>query len=106
MRKINHFGVPTLEKKENENYVEGMKVHLTSYADSQNKIEFLRFEEGSWLPEIIQKVPHIAYEVPCMETALKDAEVIVEPLRASDNLTIAFIVEEGIPIELMCFDKC
>jgi hypothetical protein len=105
MRKINHFGVPTLEKQANENYVEGMKVHLTAYSDSPNKIEFLRFEEGSWLPEIIQKVPHIAYEVPTMETALQGAKIIVEPLRAGDNLTIAFIEEEGIPIELMCFDK-
>ncbi len=105
MRKINHFGVPTREKQAKENYVEGMKVHLTDYSESPNKIEFLRFEDGSWLPEIIQKVPHIAYEVPDMEAALEGAEVIVEPLRAGDNLTIAFIKEEGIPVELMCFDK-
>lgn len=105
MRKINHYGIPTLEKQANEIYAEGMKVYLTDYANSPNRIEFLRFEEGSWLPEIIQKVPHIAYEVPCMETALKGANVIVEPCRGGENLTIAFIVEEGIPLELMCFDK-
>ena len=105
MRTINHFGIPTQKKQANENYVEGMKVYLTDYSESENKIEFLRFEEGSWLPEIIQKVPHIAYEVPDIEAALKGAEVIVEPLRAGDNLTIAFIIEEGIPVELMCFDK-
>ena len=105
MRKINHFGIPTTEKQAGENYVEGMRVHLTNWAESPNKVEFLRFEEGSWLPEIIQKVPHIAYEVSNMETALEGAEVIVEPLRAGEDLTIAFIVEEGIPVELMCFDK-
>ena len=105
MRTINHFGVPTTEKQAGENYVEGMKLHLTDYSKSPNKIEFLRFEEGSWLPELIQKVPHIAYEVPDMEAALKDAKVIVEPLRAGENLTIAFIEEEGIPVEIMCFDK-
>lgn len=105
MRKINHYGIPTQEKQVRETYAEGMKVHLTDYSKSANKIEFLRFEEGSWLPEIIQNVAHIAYEVPCMEEALKGAEVIVEPMQGGENLTIAFIVEEGIPIELMCFDK-
>ena len=105
MRKINHFGIPSLEKKANENYVEGMKVHLTDFNESPNKIEFLRFEEGSWMPEIIQKVPHIAYEVSDLDAELKDAEVIVEPVRAAEDLTIAFIVEEGIPLELMSFDK-
>ena len=105
MRKINHFGIPTKEKQAGEIYVEGMKVHLTDFSKSPNKIEFLRFEEGSWLPEIIQKVPHIAYEVPCMETALKGANVIVEPVRGGENHSIAFIVEEGIPVELMCYDK-
>jgi hypothetical protein len=105
MRKINHFGIPTLEKKQGENYAEGMKVHLTDYTESPNKIEFLRFEEGTWIPEIIQKVPHIAYEVSDLDAELKDAEVIVEPVKAADDLTIAFIVEEGIPVELMYFDK-
>ncbi len=105
MRKMNHYGIPTLEKQAGENYVDGMKVHLTDYSKSPNRIEFLRFEEGSWLPEIIQKVPHIAYEVPDMEAALKGANVIVEPCPGGENLTIAFIVEEGIPIELMYFDK-
>jgi predicted enzyme related to lactoylglutathione lyase len=105
MRKINHFGIPTTTSRENEFYAEGLKVHLTSYADSPNKIEFLRFEEGSCMPELVQKVAHIAYEVPDLEAALKGAKVIVEPMRAGGNLTIAFIEEEGIPVELMCFDK-
>lgn len=105
MRKINHFGIPTLTKQENEIYAEGMKVHLTDYSKSANKIEFLRFEEGSWLPEIIQNVAHIAYEVPDMEAALKGAKVLVEPCQGGENLTIAFIEEEGIPVELMYFDK-
>lgn len=80
-----------------------MKVYLTDYNESPNKIEFLRFEEGSPLPEIIQKVPHIAYEVPDMDEALEGAEIIIEPFESGDNATLAFILEEGIPIELMCF---
>ena len=68
MRKINHFGIPTTTPQPGEVYVEGLKVWLTNFNESPNKIEYLRFEEGSWMPELIQKVAHIAYEVddyPC-----------------------------------------
>jgi hypothetical protein len=105
MRTINHFGVPTTTVQKDEIYVDGLKLHLTDFSKSENKIEFLRFEEGSCMPEIIQKVAHIAYEVPNLEEALAGKEVIVEPMIGGPGLTIAFIVEEGIPIELMCFDK-
>lgn len=104
MRKINHFGVPTTVSQPGEFYVEGLKVHLTDFSKSENRIEFLRFEEGSWMPKIIQEVAHIAYEVPNMEAALNGKEVIVEPMEGGPGLQIAFIVEEGIPIEIMCFE--
>lgn len=105
MRKINHFGIPTTTAQAGEFYAEGLKVHLTDFSKSENKIEFLRFEEGSCMPEIIQNVAHIAYEVPNLNEALAGKEVIVEPMAAGPGLNIAFIVEEGIPIELMCFDQ-
>lgn len=104
MRKINHFGVPTTTPQAGEFYVDGLKVHLTDFSKSENKIEFLRFEEGSCMPDLIQKVSHIAYEVPNLEEALKGKEVIVDPMVGGPGLKIAFIVEEGIPIELMCFE--
>ncbi|MEG1615780.1 MAG: hypothetical protein RR202_00100 [Bacteroidales bacterium] len=105
MRKINHFGVPTTTPQEGEFYVDGLKVWLTDFTQSENKIEYLRFEEGSWMPEQIQKIPHIAYEVPNLEEALKGKKILVEPMPGGENLTIAFIEEEGIPLELMQFDK-
>ena len=105
MRKINHFGVPTTVSQKDEFYVEGLKVWLTDYTKSKNRIDFLRFMPGSCMPELVQQVAHIAYEVPDMEEALKGAHVLVEPMPGGENLTIAFIEEEGIPVEIMCFDK-
>lgn len=105
MRKINHFGIPTQTPQPGETYAEGLKVWLTDFAKSPNKIEYLRFEEDSWMPEIIRKIPHIAYEVSDMEEALKGAKILVEPMMGGENLTIAFIEEEGIALELMYFEK-
>lgn len=103
MRKINHFGVPTTIKQENESYAEPMKLYLTDFNASPNKIEFLRFEEGSPMPELLQKVPHIAYEVPCLKEAMEGKEILLEPFPVGEELMVAFIIEEGIPIELMEF---
>lgn len=105
MRIINHIGVPTDVSQPGEFYVEGLKVWLTDIAKSPNRIEFLRFEEGSCMPELIQKVAHIAYEVPNLEEALEGAKVLVEPFVGGEGLMVAFVEEEGIAIELMCFDK-
>ena len=101
MRKFNHVGIITKEAKEGASFNEPLRVWLTDFSKSPNKIEFLKFEEGSCMHELIQNETHIAYEVPCMEEALKDAKVLFEPLVCNEHLTIAFIEEEGIPIELM-----
>ena len=101
MRKFNHIGIITKEGKEGASFNETLSVWLTDFSQSPNKIEFLKFEEGSCMHELIQNETHIAYEVPCMAEALKGAKVLFEPLVCNEHLTIAFIEEEGIPIELM-----
>lgn len=105
MRKINHFGVPTSTVQPNETYSPDMKLFLTDFNQSPNRIEFLRFEADSQMPEILKTHAHIAYEVPCLKTAMEGQKVVVEPFQCGDDLTCAFIEEEGIAIELMCFKK-
>jgi len=105
MRKFNHVGIPTTIPREGENYAEGMKLFLTDFNNSPNKIEFLRFEAGSTMPEILKTHAHIAYEVPSLESAMEGKKVVLEPFQGGEGLMCAFIEEEGIAIELMCFDN-
>lgn len=102
MRTIHHFGIPTKTPQKGEFFVDGLKVWLTDIDASPNKIEFLRFEPETWMPKLLQEVAHIAYVVDNMEEELKGAKVIVEPM-IGDDKDIAFIEEEGIPIELMWY---
>ena len=101
MRTFNHVGIITSEQKEGAVYNEGLSVWLTDYSKSPNKIEFLKFEEGSCMPKLIQKQPHIAYIVPNLEEALKGCKVLFGPAAVNEQLSIAFIEEEGVSIELM-----
>ncbi|MEN6455024.1 MAG: hypothetical protein ABFD10_12260 [Prolixibacteraceae bacterium] len=105
MRKFNHVGIPTTTPKEGEVYAEGMKLFLTDFNNSENKIEFLRFEADSQMPEILKTYAHIAYEVPCLKSAMEGRKIVLEPFQCGEGLTCAFIEEEGIAIELMYFDK-
>jgi hypothetical protein len=105
MRTFNHVGIPTSTPKEGEFYVEGMKLFLTDFKNSPNKIEFLRFEADSQMPEILKTHGQIAYEVPSLETAMEGKKVVMEPFQGGEGLMCAFIEEEGIAIELMCFEK-
>lgn len=104
MRKINHIGIPVREPVSGEVYNEGMKVYLTDFNQSPNKIEFLRFDADSWMPEKIQTSAHIAYEVDDLDKELESAEVLLPKTVVNENLTIAFIEEEGIALELMQFN--
>jgi hypothetical protein len=101
MRELNHIGIPTSVPQANETYMEEAKLHITDFAASPNKIEWLRFEEGSPMPEILQKSAHIAYKVDDIKAAMEGKEVLLEPFSPMEGLTVAFIVEEGAPIELM-----
>jgi len=103
MRTLDHVGFLTTEIKEGASFNEGLRVWLTDYSKSPNKIEFLKFEEGSCMPDLIQKMPHLAYSVPNLEEALSGANLLFGPADVNESLTIAFIEEEGIPVELMEF---
>jgi len=101
MRTFNHVGIITTEKKEGAVLNEGLSVWLTDYSKSTNRIEWLRFEEGSCLPELVRKETHMAYTVPDMAKELEGKKVIFGPAVCDEHLTIAFIEEEGIAVEIM-----
>ena len=102
MRKLALIGIPTVKKPEKAAYLEGAKLFVTDPADTKNNIEFLYFEEGSPMPELLKKATHIAYIVDDIEAELKGAEILVPPFEPFPNLKAAFIIEDGgVPIELM-----
>lgn len=101
MRKLDHIGIPTNVVQPEENYMEGAKLFITDYTKSANKIEWLRFEPGSEFPELIQTTAHIAYQVDDLQSEMEGKTILLEPFSPKDGLTIAFIEEEGAPIELM-----
>lgn len=99
--KFNHIGVVTNEVQNGENYAEDLKVYITDPEKSEFKFEYLRFEEGSPMPEEIRTKPHVAFCVDNIDKYLNDNKVLVEPFMVGDSLKIAFIIKDGLVMELM-----
>lgn len=99
---FSHVGIPTTESKAGEVYSADMKLHLTDFSNSEHNIEWLRFDDDCEMPKEIIEQTHIAYIVDSLEEAIGDSKVILPPTAVSEELSIAFIVdEEGCPIEFM-----
>ena len=103
-RHYHHIGIPTEEPREGEVYLERFKMWASGFDTSPYGVEWLRFEPDSPLPELVRTVPHVAFVVDDLEEALRGQEVLIEPNRPSEGLTVAFIVHDGAPVEFLQFD--
>jgi len=103
--KYHHLGIPTLTSKEGEVYLAEHKVYAAGFENSEFGIEWMRYEEGCKLPEIVKTVPHIAFQVDDVYEAIKGRKVIIEPNSPSEGVLVAFIEEDGAPIEFIQIKK-
>ncbi len=101
MRTLAHIGIPVGEKPEKCTYLEGAKLYITDPSDSKNNIEFLYFEKECQMPDIVKNSTHIAYMVDDIDAEIKGAEVLIPPFMPLPTVKAAFVLEDGIPIELM-----
>lgn len=101
--KYSHYGIPTREKKENEAYVEvgDFKFYSTPYEANKYHIQWHRFEKGHGLPDLLTKVPHIAFEVEDLDKEIEGKKVILGPYFPLEGYRVAIIDEEGVPIEFI-----
>ncbi|MEX0323682.1 MAG: VOC family protein [Puniceicoccaceae bacterium] len=101
MKEFSHIGIPTSVVQPNEIYIEGGKLYVTDFNLSESKIEWLRFEEDSPLPEQLKTIAHVAFEVDDIDQALAGKEILIEPFEPMEGIKVAFILDEGAPVEFM-----
>ena len=79
-------------------------MHVSGYETSPFRIEWMRFDEDSPVPELVQRVPHVAFVVDDLQAALAGREVLIAPNSPSRGILVAFVVDDGAPVELMQID--
>jgi len=102
---FHHIGIPTTEHKPGEKYLEQYKFYVSGFDTSEFGIEWMRFEKDGPVSEIIQKVPHIAFEVDDLEVAVKGKQLIGKIETPSKGVRTAMIVENNAPVEFLEFSK-
>ena len=103
--KYHHLGIPYEKPREGETYLKHLKFFVMGFETSPYGIEWMRFEKDCPVPDILRKLPHVAFEVEDIDEALKDKEVLLPPGSPSSGVRSAMIIHDGALIELIEFKK-
>jgi ketosteroid isomerase-like protein len=103
--KYHHLGIPTTTPREGEYYLEAADLHVYDYRHSPYGVEWIRFGPRSTSPDLVKTVAHVAFEVDDLEAALAGKDVIIPPSCPSEGVRVAFIADEGAPVELLQYDR-
>ncbi len=101
--RFHHLGIPTQVTHPGERYLPHLKLWVSGYESSPFGIQWMRFESDAPFPEVVKTVPHLAFEVDDLPAALEGQEIIVKPNSPSDGVTVAMILSDGEPVELLEF---
>jgi hypothetical protein len=103
--RYHHIGIPTGKELPKKDYIPGHKMYASGYMESPYGVEWLKFNPDCLLPDLVKTVPHVAFVVRDIEEAIEEKEVIIEPNSPSPGVTVAFIVDNGAPVEFLQFDR-
>ncbi len=98
---FSHIGIPTTEEKNWDGFYEPGKIHYTDFSKDLYGVEWLKFDADSPMPEMMQKLPHVAFLVDNIEEALEGKEILVDTFSPGDGVRVAFIIHNGSPVEFM-----
>ena len=101
--RYHHIGIPTSIPRSGERYLKEYKMYVSGFESSDYGIEWMRFEDDSPISDLVQSVPHIAFEVDNLESAIKGRETISEISSPAPGIRVAMIIENGAPVELLEF---
>lgn len=105
--KYHHLGIPTNEKMPGEKYLPQFKFYHSGFPTSPFGVEWMRFEKDSPIHPLIQKIPHLAFEVEDLDHELntRNLKVITQPNLPTEGVRVAMIEHDGAPVELIEFEK-
>ena len=102
--RYHHLGIPHATPRPREQHLDDLGVHVCGFETSPYGIEWMRFEPHCRVPDLVKTVPHLAFVVDDLEEALKGKVILIAPNAPSRGVRVAFILDDGAPVELLQFD--
>ncbi len=96
-----HLGIPTDQDMKWDTYLENLKLHIMEYENDPFGIEWMKFDEGTPMPEIIVKRPHVAFKIANFDEAVKKFKLLVPVSSPRPGMKTCFIQHKGIGIEFV-----
>ncbi len=105
--KYHHLGIPTDRVMPNEKYLPQFRFYVSGFGNSPFGIEWMRFENDSPVDQLIQTVPHLAFEVADIdyELAQHHLTILTPPNYPAEGISVAMIEHNGAPVELIEFKR-
>jgi len=102
--RYHHLGIPHGSPRSGERHLRQLGVHVCGFETSPYGIEWMRFDPHCPVPEVVKTVPHLAFAVDDLDAALEGKDVLIAPNSPSPGVRVAFILDDGAPIELLEFE--
>jgi len=99
--RYHHLGIPTMIPHPGEVHLPHLKIHVAGFETSPFGIEWMRFDPGCGIPDLVRTVPHLAFEVDDLEAALAGRTLLLGVTSPSKGVRVAMIVDDGAPVELL-----
>ncbi len=103
--RYHHLGIPYTDPRPGEVHVPQLKIFVSGFEASPYGVQWMRFEPGCDIPELVRTVPHVAFEVDDLDAAIVGKDVLTPPNSPSEGVRVAMIAHDGAPIELIEFRR-
>ena len=101
--RYHHIGIPTQTPRPDEIHVPHLHIHVAGFRTSPFGVQWMRFDPDAPYPKAVKTIPHVAFEVDDLATALVGQEILIPPNSPIAGVKVAMIIDNGAPIELMEF---
>lgn len=99
--RYHHLGIPTTEVFAGSTYLPHLRMHVSDHLATPYGIQWMRFDEDCAFPDLVKRVPHVAFQVDDLQEAIRGKKVLIEPNEPGPGILVAFIEEAGAPVEFL-----
>ena len=100
-----HIGIVTDRKMPNARWVPATRVWVTDFTNHPYRVEWLRFEPDTPVPEPVRTMPHVAYRVDDIQAAAEGMKILLEPFDAGPRIVGFYQAEDGAVVEFINYKQ-
>lgn len=98
---FHHLGIRNIKPHKDSIKIPHLKICCTDHESNPFGLQWMYYESDAPYPEIVKTETHVAFKVKNLMSALEGKKVIIEPNSPSEGVVVAFIEENGAPIEFL-----